>query len=107
MFDTILVPLDGSQLAECVLPHASAFARSFNAEMTLIRILEKNQTGVSVQLFDMLNWQIQKTKATLYLEEIRAQLEESRIRAQAIIMEGLVTEGITDYAQKEGIKLII
>ncbi len=77
MFDTILVPLDGSQLAECVLPHVAAFARSFNAEITLLRILEKNQTGVSVQLFDMLNWQIQKTKATLYLEEIKARFEES------------------------------
>ena len=50
MFDTILVPLDGSQLAECVLPHAAAFARSFNAEITLLRILEKNQTGVSAAI---------------------------------------------------------
>jgi nucleotide-binding universal stress UspA family protein len=107
MFDTILVPLDGSQLAECVLPHVAAFARSFNAEITLLRILEKNQTGVSVQLFDMLNWQIQKTKATLYLEEIKTRFEESKIRARAIVLEGLVTEGINDYAQKEGIKLII
>jgi nucleotide-binding universal stress UspA family protein len=55
MFDSILVPLDGSQLAECVLPHAAAFACSFDAEITLLRILEKNQTGVSAQLFDLLN----------------------------------------------------
>ena len=32
MFDPILVPLDGSQLAECVLPHVVAIARSFDAE---------------------------------------------------------------------------
>ncbi len=107
MFDPILVPLDGSQLAECVLPHAAAFARSFDAEITLIRILEKNQTGVSAQLFDLLNWQIQKTKATLYLEEIKARFIESNIQARAIVLEGLVPEGITDYAQNEGMKLII
>jgi nucleotide-binding universal stress UspA family protein len=107
MFDTILVPLDGSQLAECVLPHAAAFARSFNSEITLLRILEKNQTGVSVQLFDLLNWQIQKTKATLYLDEIKARFEGLDIRVRTIVLEGLVTEGITDYAQKEGMKLII
>jgi nucleotide-binding universal stress UspA family protein len=107
MFGTILVPLDGSQLAECVLPHVATFARSFNAEITLLRILEKNQTGVSVQLFDMLNWQIQKTKAALYLEEIKARFEELNIPTRAIVLEGLVTEGITDFAQKEGIKLII
>jgi nucleotide-binding universal stress UspA family protein len=107
MFDSILVPLDGSQLAECVLPHAVAFARSFDAEITLLRILEKNQTGVSAQLFDLLNWQIQKTKATLYLEEIKGRFRESNIRVQAVILEGLVAEGITDYAQNQGMKLII
>jgi len=107
MFDPILVPLDGSQLAECVLPHAAAFARSFDAEITLLRILEKNQTGVSAQLFDLLNWQIQKTKATLYLEEIKARFIESNIQARAIVLEGLVPEGITDCAQNEGMKLII
>jgi nucleotide-binding universal stress UspA family protein len=107
MFNPILIPLDGSQLAECVLPHAAAFAHSFDAEITLLRILEKNQVGVSAQLFDLLNWQIQKTKATLYLEEIKARLKESNIRAHAIILEGLVAEGITEYAQNEAMKLII
>jgi nucleotide-binding universal stress UspA family protein len=107
MFDSILAPLDGSQLAECVLPHAAAFARSFDAEITLLRILEKNQTGVSAQLFDLLNWQIQKTKATLYLEEITRRFKESNIRVQAVILEGLVAEGINEYAQNQGMKLII
>ena len=107
MFDSILVPLDGSQLAECVLPHAVTFARSFGAEITLLRILEKNQTGVSAQLFDLLNWQIQKTKATLYLEEIKGRLKESNIRVRAVILEGLVAEGITEYAQSQGMKLIV
>ena len=41
MFDTILVPLDGSQLADCVLPHVLAIARSFEAEITLLHMLEK------------------------------------------------------------------
>jgi nucleotide-binding universal stress UspA family protein len=57
MFDTILAPLDGSQLADCVLPHVIAIAHSFDAEITLLRMLEKNQVGASVQLFDLLNWQ--------------------------------------------------
>ena len=107
MFDTILVPLDGSQLAHCVLPHVIAIARSFNAEVTLLRMLEKNQTGTSAQLFDLLNWQINKTRATLYLEKIKAQFQESNIRARTKVLEGLVAEGITEYAQNQGVKLII
>ncbi len=106
MFELILVPLDGSQLAECVLPHIVAVARCFNSEITLLRILEKNQASASVQLFDSLNWQINKTKATLYLEKIRARLQESKTTVKAKVLEGLVAEGIIEYAQNKGMKLI-
>ena len=107
MFDPILVPLDGSQLAECVLPHTVAIASSFDAEITLLRMLEKNQAGASAQLFDLLNWQINKTKAALYLEKTKSRLEEARIQARTAVLEGLVAEGIPEYAQNQGKKLII
>ena len=107
MFDTILVPLDGSQLAECVLPHVVAIARSFDAEITLLRMLEKNQAGASAPLFDLLNWQINKTKAALYLEKTKMRFQESGLQVRMTVLEGLVAEGITEYAQTQGMKLII
>ncbi len=107
MFDPILVPLDGSQMAECVLPQAVAIARPFDAEITLLRILEKTQAGVSAQLFDLLNWQINKTKAGLYLETIKARLQASGLQARTMVLEGLVAEGIIEYAQNQGMKLIV
>jgi nucleotide-binding universal stress UspA family protein len=107
MFNPILVPLDGSQLAEGVIPHVIAMARSFNAEVTLMRMLEKNQVGTPAQLFDLLNWQINKTKAALYLEKTKARMQESGLRARTMVLDGLVAEGITEYAQQHGMKLII
>jgi len=107
MFDTILVPLDGSQLAECVLPHTVAIARSFDAEIALLRVLERNQTGASSQLFDLVNWQINKTRATLYLDKVRTRFQELKIQARTTVMEGLIAEGITEFAQNQGMKLII
>jgi len=107
MFETILVPLDGSQLADCVLPHVVAIARPFGAETTLLRVLEKNHAGTSAQLFDLLNWQINKTRAGLYLDKIQARLQKSNIRVRTEVLEGLIAEGITEYAQTQGIKLII
>ncbi len=107
MFDTILVPLDGSQLADCVLPHVVAIGSSFDAEITLLRMLEKKQAGTSAQLFDLLNWQINKTKAALYLEKTQARFQESRLRTRTKVLEGLVAEGITEYAQNQGMKLIV
>ena len=107
MFDTILVPLDGSQLADCVLPHVVAIARPFDSAITLLRMLEKNHAGASAQLFDLLNWQINKTRSALYLDKIQARLESSNIRVQTEVREGLIAEGITEYAQNQGMKLII
>jgi nucleotide-binding universal stress UspA family protein len=107
MFDTILVPLDGSQLADCVLPHVVSIARPFDAEITLLRVLEQNHAGTSAQLFDLLNWQINKTRAALYLDKIQIRLENSNTRVRAEVLEGLIAEGITEYAQKNGMKLII
>jgi len=103
----MLVPLDVSQLAECVLPHVVAFTRSFGTQTTLLRILEKKQTGISAQVFDLLNWQINKTRAALYLENTRAQLESVGLHVQTTVLEGLEAEGITEFAQNAGIKLII
>ena len=107
MFDLILVPLDGSQLAECVLPHSAAIARSFDAEISLLRMLEKNQAGASAQLFDLVNWQISKTKAAIYLEKTKAYFQELGLRAQTMALEGLVAEGIAEYAKNQGMKLIV
>jgi nucleotide-binding universal stress UspA family protein len=107
MFNPILVPLDGSQLAECVLPHVVAMAQSFEAEITLLRMLEKNQAGAPAQLFDLLNWQINKTKAALYLEKMKVRMQESGLRVRTMVLDGLVAEGITEYVQKQGMKLII
>ena len=41
MFDNILVPLDRSALAECVLPHVVAIARAFQSQITLLSVLER------------------------------------------------------------------
>jgi nucleotide-binding universal stress UspA family protein len=107
MFDPILVPLDGSLLAECVLPHVVAIARAFNAKVILLRMLDKNQASEKAQLFDLLNWQMNKTGAKLYLEKVSARLQKSGLQIETAILEGLVAESITEYTLSRGIKLII
>lgn len=42
MFKRLLVPLDGSKLAECVLPVVQRSARLFHCRITLLHVLEKN-----------------------------------------------------------------
>jgi nucleotide-binding universal stress UspA family protein len=107
MFNPILVPLDGSLLAECVLSHAVAIARAFDAKAMLLRVLDKNQQCISTQLFDLLNWQIHKAEAAQYLGKIDLRLQQSGLRTEATVQEGLVAESIIEFAQNQGMKLII
>jgi nucleotide-binding universal stress UspA family protein len=107
MFDPILVPLDGSLLAECVLPHVVAVGQAFNAKIRLLHVLDRNQAGVSPQLFDILNWQINKTEAKLYLEKIGERLQKSGLQTETIVLEGPLAESITEFAQSQEMKLVI
>jgi nucleotide-binding universal stress UspA family protein len=44
MYNKILVPLDGSKLAECALPHAEELAKGCNTEeVILISVTERIQ----------------------------------------------------------------
>jgi nucleotide-binding universal stress UspA family protein len=40
MYKKILVPLDGSKLAECALPHAIDMAKAYEAELILVSVTE-------------------------------------------------------------------
>jgi nucleotide-binding universal stress UspA family protein len=107
MFDRILVPLDGSLLAECVLSHTVAIASAFKSKAMLLRVLDQDQQRVSPQLFDLLNWQIYKTEAVQYLEKIDTQLQKSGLLIEAVVQEGLTAESIIGFARDQGLKLVI
>ncbi|HET9908799.1 MAG TPA: universal stress protein [Anaerolineales bacterium] len=56
MIKNILVPLDGSMLAECVLPHVCAIAQAFNARITLLHIVTLPDEGSSKLTIDAFDW---------------------------------------------------
>jgi nucleotide-binding universal stress UspA family protein len=107
MLEPILVPLDSSLLAECVLPHAVALARAFEAKVVLLRVLGQTQAIDPAQSVDPLNWYIDKAQAKLYLEKIGTQLEQVGVQTQTEAGEGLAAEWITEFAQTQRMKLIV
>jgi nucleotide-binding universal stress UspA family protein len=107
MLNPILVPLDRSLLAECVLPHVVAMGQAFNANITLLQVLERNRGHGSAQLFDLLNWQINKSEARVYLEKIRDRLQPSGLATKMVVLEGPVAESISEYAQDQQMKLVV
>lgn len=107
MFDSVLVPLDGSLLAECVLLHVTAVAQAFDSKVTLIRVLDKHAGGESGQVLDLLNWQIAKTEAKIYLEKVATRLRESNFQVNEVVLEGMAAESITEFAKNHGMQLIV
>jgi len=107
MFNRILVPLDGSSLAECVLPHTVAVAQAFDSQITLLRVLERPHGPALTQAIDPLEWQLIKTEAEAYLNGVANHLQGFRLKIQRRLKEGQAAENIIEYAHRNDIDLII
>jgi nucleotide-binding universal stress UspA family protein len=106
MFEHILVPLDGSTLAECALPHCLAIARAFDSRITLIHIVERIGAERGSRPVDPLTWHIRRSEAEAYLHGIAARLQEIGVEPQCVIREGQAAEQVIEFAHAERVDLI-
>lgn len=101
MLDQILVPLDQSVLAECVLPHVVALARSFAASVKLLHVVEACP-GPN----EPLEWHLRKVQGQAYLNEVSARLSSRNMMAETVLLDGPAAKQIVDYARSHGIELV-
>ena len=106
MINHILVPLDGSTLAECVLPHVRAIAPVTKARVTLLHVLEHPENRSGGPPVDPLGWHMQKQEAQRYLEEKLEELQKDGLDAEVAILEGKSAEGIIDFAHSNDADMI-
>ncbi len=107
MFDHIAVPLDGSSLAECVVPHVITFARAFNARVTLLRVLNNEPNAGPRRPIDPLDWEMYKAEATAYLNGIAQQLSAANLPVQSRLLEGDPTRRIVEFTHGQDVDLLI
>ena len=119
MFNRILVPLDGSPLAEGAIPHAELFARIFGASIFLLQVLDPTSYHEKPNSVDPLRWQLRKAEADAYLQgvanRIRKNLgensmlgeDEKKSRVDYSVREGKAAENIVDFAHTENIDLLV
>jgi len=107
MLDHILVPVDGSPLAECVLPHTVALAQAFGARVTLLRVLERAHIAGQTRSVDPLGWHIRKAEAGSYLDGLTARLQKAGLRTDTKLLEGQAAEHIIEFARGQNVSLII
>lgn len=107
MFDRILLPLDRSALAECVLPHAIAIARAFESQVTLLHVMDTPREARWQRAMDPLNWQIRKAEATTYLNDVELRLQAAGLLTETHILEGFAAEQVIGFSDTHSSQLII
>ncbi len=108
MFKRILVPLDGSPLAEHAVPYAVAQAERFGAEMILMRVLEplRGTTGVSSRLIESVETRLEDV-ALQYLEAVAADIEAQGLDVRMVVVRGRPHEEIVRFAEDNQVDLIV
>lgn len=107
MFNHILVPLDGSKVAECVLPHLTALVQTGSPKVTLVHVLDIHETTNDQRPVDAFDWQIRKAESESYLKDVCSRLGAVGLNATDIILEGRAADSILEYAREQSIDLIL
>jgi nucleotide-binding universal stress UspA family protein len=107
MFNHILVPLDGSAIAECVLPHVTAVAHACDSRITLLQVLEHDRRGREGLPVDPLDWEMKRSAAQAYLDGVNGRLLERDLSPETVLVEGYPAEAIVEFAQQNEVDLII
>ena len=105
-FKKILVPLDGSELAEAALAPALAFAEALSADVVLLRVVVPLAIKLDPDLYQSVIDRGQKVAKT-YLNSIQSRSLFSSVCLEGEIMVGKAAESIIDYAQENEIDLIV
>ncbi len=110
MYQTILVPVDGSKRAEAILPHVEELAHCANAKVIFLQVIEPFPVVPSPEgarpALDRLERERPTREAEAYLTALRGEFREKGIEARKHVAHGAVVETIINVAEREGAGLI-
>ena len=110
MFEKILVPLDGSKLAEKALPYAEELAAKLGSEVILINVGTKAENIEHPEYRVYLSKIAARTEENIKKSQAPAVRKKAKVSSSVVSSKGLAArpaEEIVDYADKENINLII
>jgi nucleotide-binding universal stress UspA family protein len=126
MYGKILVPLDGSALAELALFHAEALAQRFESEILLVKVCPPVSAPIEFYTFgeeimaeddnrDLADASLagstpqrQAEKiAEDYLTSLQEKLHVKNIKSCCFVLSGSIPEAILDIAETEKVDLIV
>jgi nucleotide-binding universal stress UspA family protein len=111
MATRILVPLDGSDLAEQALPCAVMLARGLPADVDLFRAI-----SISPDLDEVLGHTLHDVEAHMgqleaeakeYLRKVAGRLRKSGLGVRTVVRRGPASEAIVEYAEQMDMEYIV
>src|SRR4030042_3438185 len=114
MYNHIMVPLDGSELAECVLPQVVSIAKGCGVpKVSLVRVVTplkiySTEFEGTIAIAEMQKIEEQSiANAKEYLEKKSADLKKQGISPDISVMFGNVIDSLAEFAEKNKVDLII
>ena len=115
MFKKLLVPLDRSELAEKALPYALSLAKTYQAELILLVIVQKippyilsSEMGMHSYALIEKDMEREVEVAQAYLSDLSAKYSDADFKLRTMTLtEQSVPEGIVEVANSEDVDVII
>jgi nucleotide-binding universal stress UspA family protein len=108
MYQNVLVPLDGSDLAECALPHVKKMAKAgFIKEISLLTVIDIHPSALLEGADTTAVYHAQMTNSREYMNKVQAQFRAEGIEAKSVILQGPAAQVIADYANEKKMELIV
>jgi nucleotide-binding universal stress UspA family protein len=112
MYRTILVPLDGSERAEAILPHVEDLAPRYGAKVIFLQVIELESSeimGLGMATYSTSasqNLEQRMREAKMYLTTQQRKFQEKGIEVQTYVAHGPVVEVIINTAERSQADLI-
>jgi nucleotide-binding universal stress UspA family protein len=120
MYQKIMVPLDGSELAECVLPHVEGFIESCQVSTIVFVRAVKPEPAVSrgayttgevdLTVIEANTQRIEEEKkasAKNYLDQVISRLKGDGVNFETEVLVGTVAESLIDYTETNNVDMIL
>lgn len=112
MFNSVLVPLDGSALAEEVLPYVAELARRCGSRVVLLQVVSARPALTLAEFGAVADAQadeavrLDEEEARTYLEWTASSLRQKGLEVEWVTSRGPVAEKIVRYAKENAVDLI-
>ena len=114
MYDKIVIPVDGSELAECVLPYIENIVNHGGVkEIVFLRVIESFTASIAGADFIMGEEEStslqnrHEVAARNYLDQLIGRLQYDTVTVSGEVITGKAAENIADFASHQGADLLI